>query len=82
MNGRDHTVPGIADKDRHTVGRSDSDCNPGQFRNKSVVSLQVFPRQIRPVYDCDLGTVYLVPLDDGIRKDGIAARRKGLDSGT
>ena len=72
MNGSYHTVSGVAKENRYTVGRPYSYRDTGKIRNKSIISLQILPCHIRPIYDSDLRTVYLMALNDRIRQDRIS----------
>ena len=54
MDSGDDMVDGIGKEDGNTIGRPYADSYPGKVRDKSVKSLQILPRHIRPVDDCDL----------------------------
>ena len=66
MNGGYDTVDRVGNKNGDTISRPYPDGNPRKSSYKRIKALQLLPRHPRPVDDGDPGTVYLMPLDDGI----------------
>ena len=78
MYGRYYSFPGVVYEYWNTVGRSYSYRYARKIRNQGIISFEIFPCHIRPVYDSDPRPVYLVALNDGIREDGISSGGKSF----
>ena len=66
-----HALDRIVKEYRDTVGSPDSYGYTGKPTDESIITFQIRPRQVRPVYDSDSVSVYLMPLDDRIRQDRV-----------
>ena len=53
MHRGDDAVGGVVQQNGNAVGRADADRDSGKVRDEGVISLQVLPRQVRPVDDRD-----------------------------
>ncbi len=53
MYGRYYTFPRIVKENRDTVGRSYSYSHSRKICNQGIITFEIFPRHIRPVYDSD-----------------------------
>ncbi len=78
MYGRYYTFPRVGKEYRDTIGRSYSYSHSRKICNHGIITFEIFPSDIRPVYDSYPRPVYLMALDDGIREDGIPSGGKSF----
>ena len=78
MYGRYYTFSRVVEENRNTVGRSYPYRYARKIRNQGIISFEIFPCHIRPVYDSDPRPVYLMALNYGIRKGRISSGSKSF----
>jgi hypothetical protein len=82
MDGRYDTFPGVVEENRNTIGRPDPNRYSGKIRDEGIITFEIFPSHIRPRDYSDPGPMYLMTLDNGIRKDRIPTGGKSFDTRT
>ena len=80
MDGRYDSLPGVVKKNRDTVGRPDSNRYSGKIRDEGIIPFEIFPSGVGPGDYSYPGPVYLMTLENGIRKDRIPTGGKSFDT--
>jgi hypothetical protein len=81
VDGGDDALQRVVKEDRNTVGRSYSDGDFREIRDKSIESFQFLPGHPGSVDDGDSGSMHLMPLYDCEGQLRLSSRRERLDAG-